>query len=364
MGLIKIIITVVAIGTAAFGVIAIVFDGNFDQAKEKLGFLKKANSNIPDKKQNKKPVKESKESQKTKSTDKKEKVYFHEAQDFLDFEKIEEMNPNNPVGLIVRKSETEFVGMIEVFGTNFNLLSMEERNILEDSFSRLLNGIDYPIQIYIQTRKLEIENYKQIYAIRFSEIEAAIKRLNDKIEYARQQDITEDNVINELITKKKKLEAQYSYGLKLNQYIEARCKDKHMLERKYFISVTYKHNPSKYKEELSYIELLSNAYFDINNKLNSIITSLSRAQLGGKIMSATEIAECLYVAYNKSGSQNLSLRNALKSNFSHYYSTAEQVEAKIIKNKIKDLEDKEKKLKEQIEDEKAIQNVKSKTIEV
>ena len=34
----------------------------------------------------------------------------------------------------------------------------------------LLNGIDYPIQIFVQSRKIDIENYKKMYEDMLAEI--------------------------------------------------------------------------------------------------------------------------------------------------------------------------------------------------
>jgi predicted RNase H-like nuclease (RuvC/YqgF family) len=123
-----------------------------------------------------------------------------------------------------------------------------------------------------------------------------------------------------------------------------------MLERRYYIAVSHIYNDSKFKEQLTEKEKLSNAFFDIENKASSLISALQRAKLSGKLLTGEEIAELLYISYNKADSEHYKFENALKSKFSHLYTTAEPVERKAMKRRLKDLEKEEEKITKEIDE--------------
>ncbi len=49
--------------------------------------------------------------------------------------------------------------VLVVSSTNFSLKSVEEQNALIASYQNFLNGLDFPIQILMQSRKLDIHGY-------------------------------------------------------------------------------------------------------------------------------------------------------------------------------------------------------------
>jgi type IV secretory pathway VirB4 component len=49
--------------------------------------------------------------------------------------------------------------IIVVSSTNFSLKSGDEQNALIDSYQSFLNALDFPIQILMQSRKMDIHSY-------------------------------------------------------------------------------------------------------------------------------------------------------------------------------------------------------------
>jgi hypothetical protein len=49
--------------------------------------------------------------------------------------------------------------ILSVSSTNFDLKSQEEQNSLIFSYQRFLNSLEFPIQILMQSRKMEVSNY-------------------------------------------------------------------------------------------------------------------------------------------------------------------------------------------------------------
>jgi len=50
-------------------------------------------------------------------------------------------------------------GILTVSSTNFDLKSQEEQNSIIFGFQRFLNSLEFPVQILMQSRKMEIGNY-------------------------------------------------------------------------------------------------------------------------------------------------------------------------------------------------------------
>lgn len=340
VAIIKPFIMIFAILAGVIGVVLVAFDGDLDKLKSKIGLNKgEPKKSSKDKKNN---TKENKINSKTvvRKGNSKENIKFEYSQTILDFDTIQEISSTpSPTGLIIRNNSKEYVGVIEVFGINYNLLALREREILEDSFTKLLNGIDYPIQIQIISRRIDIDRYIRNNEKRLKEISENIKKMNDRLEFLENEKDFDREEVYDLEIKIAKLKRQYEYGLKFNYYFTQRCKNKNMIERKYYIVITHSHNAKKYNEELTQEEITANAYFDISNKANSIIVALQRAKLNGQLLSGIGVADLLYTSYNKEDSSKYKLRQALTSGFSHYFTTASPVELKAIERRVKELKE-------------------------
>ena len=70
---------------------------------------------------------------------------------FMEFDKIED-------NMIVRKNGNKFLMVIECQGVNYDLMSGLEINSVEQGFIQFLNTLRYPIQIYVQTRTVNLES--------------------------------------------------------------------------------------------------------------------------------------------------------------------------------------------------------------
>ena len=74
------------------------------------------------------------------------------------------------------------------------------------------------------------------------------------------------------------------------------------------------------KEEVANI-----AFSELYTKAQTIISSLSVCGINGKILNSVELAELLYVAYNRDESEVLDLQKVLNSGYEDLYSTAPNV---------------------------------------
>lgn len=77
--------------------------------------------------------------------------------------------------------------VLAVGGVNFDLKSEEEQNLILNSFQSFLNAIDFPIQFFIHSRKINTARYlKKIEALKESEENELLKiQISDYVEFVR-----------------------------------------------------------------------------------------------------------------------------------------------------------------------------------
>lgn len=73
------------------------------------------------------------------------------SQKFLDIAEIRD-------DLLILKDGT-LRAVLLVSSINFSLKSLDEQNAIVQSYMQFLNGLDYPIQVVIQSRRMNIDNY-------------------------------------------------------------------------------------------------------------------------------------------------------------------------------------------------------------
>ena len=86
------------------------------------------------------------------------------------------------------------------------------------------------------------------------------------------------------------------------------------------------------------------AFSELYTKAQSIINALAVCGVNGKILNSEELAELLYVAYNRDESEVYDLEKALNAGYDELYSTAEDVLDKRMKELDKKVEYEAKKL--------------------
>ena len=76
----------------------------------------------------------------------------------------EELSPDTiEDNMIIRKNGSRYIMVVECQGINYDLMSGIEKNSVEQSFLQVLNTLRYPIQLYIQTRTVNLRNSINIY---------------------------------------------------------------------------------------------------------------------------------------------------------------------------------------------------------
>lgn len=272
----------------------------------------KSNKPKPKQKQEKKKEISKKEDRIATQTYNKESIFK-----FMEFDEIKD-------NMIVQKDGKRYLMVIECQGINYDLMSGLEKNSVEQGFLQFLNTLRYPIQIYIQTRTVNLGSSINAYKERVDDISK--QYANKQIEYNQK---VRSGQYSERELQKEKYELLrernlYEYGLDIINNTERMSLNKNILSKHYYVIIPY------YPEEASSgdyskDELANIAFSELYTKAQSIVSSLSVCGINSKILDSTELAELLYVAYNRDESETFSLRRALNSGYEDLYTTAPDV---------------------------------------
>lgn len=206
---------------------------------------------------------------------------------FMDFDKIQD-------NMIVQKDGKRFLMVIECQGINYDLMSGLEKNSVEQGFLQFLNTLRYPIQIYVQTRTVNLSNSIHTYKDKVSEISKDL--VNKQMEYNQkvrsgQYDAKELQKEKYEIVRQKNL---YEYGVDIVNNTERMSLNKNILSKHYYVIIPY------YSEELGTNdydkEEISNiAFSELYTKAQTIINSLAVCGINSKVLNSMELTELLYV---------------------------------------------------------------------
>lgn len=238
--------------------------------------------------------------------------------DFMEFENVKD-------NMIIQKDGKRFLMAIECQGINYDLMSDVEKASTEQGFAMFLNTIKEPIQIYIQTRKVNLEKNIQGYKERLGKIK---DDLNLK-EYRLKQ-YNENNNVNEKILKQKQFEVLrennlYSYGRDIIADTERMSLNRNVLKKKYYIIIKYFYEPTDSSEEdvLSKEEIADTAFSNLYTRASSLIRVLSGIGIVGKTLNSYELVDLLYNAYNRDDSEVFGIDKAIESGYNEIYIDAQ-----------------------------------------
>lgn len=235
---------------------------------------------------------------------------------FMEFDKIED-------NMIIKKNGNNFLMVVECQGVNYDLMSGLEKNSVEQGFIQFLNTLRYPIQIYVQTRTVNLESGIIKYKERVNEIKD--KLIRKQIEYSRKEGMGySKEELNKAKLEVVREQNLYEYGVDVIDNTERMSLNKSILRRHYYVIISYTPedmNSSNFGKD----EIRNMAFSDLYTKAQSIISALGVCGVNGKILDSNELGELLYIAYNRDEAEIYELDKALNAGYDELYSTAPDV---------------------------------------
>lgn len=250
---------------------------------------------------------------------------------FMEFDKIED-------NMIVQKNGKRFLMAIECQGINYDLMSGVEKTSVEQGFLQFLNTLRHPIQIYVQTRTVNLVSSIKTYKEKVKEVQE--KLIKTEMDYREK---INSGAYNSAELEKYKFEVikqrnLYEYGIDIINNTEQMSFNKNILTKQYYIIIPY-YSEDMENRDFDKEEIKNIAFTELYTKAQSIISALYVCGIKSKILDSTQIMELLYVAYNRDDSEIYNLNKVLNSGYEELYSTAPDVLDKKMKELDKKIEE-------------------------
>ena len=236
---------------------------------------------------------------------------------FMQFDKIED-------NMIVQDNGQKYLMVIGCEGVNYDLMSQVEKTAVEAGFVQFLNTLRYPIQLYTQTRTVNIgesiQNYKSRLDISKKELDTKQQEYNKLIKTENYNQKQAEILRKELV----RLKNLYEYGQDVIDNIQKTSQNKNVLRKHYYIVVPY-YAAEIGTDLLDEEEMRSMIFSELYTRAQSLIRALFSCEMKCKILNSNELVELLYVAYNRDESETYSVQKAIKAGYNELYATAPDV---------------------------------------
>ena len=237
--------------------------------------------------------------------------------EFMEFDEIID-------NMIVRKNGTQYIMILQCNGVNYDLMSEAEKISVEEGFVSFLNTLRFPIQLYVQSRTLNLRDIINEYKSRVDALTVEIEKIDAKIAQAK---ISGNRALKEKLEFEKRRKVNIlEYGVDITDYVDKLSANRNVLQQKTYVILTY------YSAELgagldrySKDEIYNMCFAELYTRCQNVASALATSQITSTILDSEQLAELLYVAYNRDESELLQLNKALDGQYDSLYSTGKDV---------------------------------------
>lgn len=247
----------------------------------------------------------------------KENLTQESVMDFMEFDEVID-------NMIIRKNKTQYIMVLQCNGVNYDLMSEAEKIAVEEGFVQFLNTLRFPIQLYVQSRTLNLKDIIQDYKNRVEVLATDIERLSIKIKQA----LSSGNraMREKLEFEKRRKTNVLEYGMNIIEYVERMSSNKNILQQKTFVIVPfYVAELGGNLENFSKEEIDGMCFSELYTRAQNISSALASSSVSCKILDSEELSELLYVAYNRDESELYQFSKALDAQYDSLYSSGKDV---------------------------------------
>lgn len=235
---------------------------------------------------------------------------------FMQFDKIED-------NMIVQDNGTRYLMVIGCEGVNYDLMSQVEKNAVEAGFVQFLNTLRYPIQLYTQTRTINISESITNYRTKLEEVKKDLANKEKELRLMTEKNPEDTKEEKDLRREIIRLRNLYEYGFDVIENIQKTSQNKNVLRKHYYIVVPY--YAAEIGAELDENEKRNMIFSELYTRAQSLIRILFSCEMKCRILDSNELVELLYEAYNRDDSEIFGINTALQSGYTELYSTAPDV---------------------------------------
>lgn len=237
---------------------------------------------------------------------------------FIKFDKIAN-------DMIYQNNGQRYTMVIQCKGINYNLMSEIEQMAVEEGFIMFLNTLKFPIQLYVQTRSVDLsgnvrqykERVKQFVdkqnevSAKYNEVEEDVDSTQEEIDFMKKEKVKYTNIAE--------------YVSDITRYVERMALNKYMLQRNFYVVCSYNKSELITTDEFSKEEYEDLCYRELYTRAQGIIGSLVSCSINCKILNSNELAQLLYVSFNKDDANIINIKDALDSGIFRLYTSSEDV---------------------------------------
>lgn len=237
--------------------------------------------------------------------------------EFMEFDEIVD-------DMIVRKNGTQYIMVLQCNGVNYDLMSEQEKISVEEGFVQFLNTLRFPVQLYIQSRTLNLKDIIDDYKSRVDSLASEIDKVDIKIAQANARN--NKALVEKLEFEKRRKINVLEYGIDITDYVEKLSSNKNVLQQRTYVIVSYYSaeiggNIDRYSKE----EIYNMCFSELYTRCQNIASSLGTSEITSKILDSEELSELLYIAYNRDESEILNLNKIMNAQYDALYSTSKDV---------------------------------------
>ncbi len=237
--------------------------------------------------------------------------------DFMEFDEVID-------NMIVRKNKTQYIMVLQCNGVNYDLMSEQEKIAVEEGFVQFLNTLRFPIQLYVQSRTLNLKDIVEGYKERVNVVNNDINKIDLKIEQAKRAN---NKALQEkLYFEKRRKQNVLEYGIDITNYVERLNSNQNILQQRTYVIVSFFISElGGSMENYSKEEIDNMCFSELYTRCQNVASSLMGSQVSSRILESEELMELLYIAYNRDESELYQLQKALDAQYDALYSTGKDV---------------------------------------
>lgn len=242
---------------------------------------------------------------------------YEDIKKFLPFDDIKD-------NMIVQENGERFTMVVECEGINYYLMSEAEKIAVEEGFVQFLNSLSFPIQIYVQSRTINLDESIESYKERFQKQTDEFNKLLDTFSALDSQGASEDKLLEVGFLLEKK-EKALDYTKDLIDNISYLTQNSNVLQKKYYIVVSYHISELGLINNLDTAEMFKLAYTELTNRAESIRGGIYSCGIESHILNTAELTEVMYIAINRDDSDIFNIKKVVDSDILSISTTARDV---------------------------------------
>ncbi len=221
---------------------------------------------------------------------------------------------------IITENKTKFTTGLGCVGVTWNKLSLQERKIILDAYLEFYNLVDWNVQFYTQSRKMDvasnINSIKEVltqYENELKKVEEEVISLKKIIEQSPSQEGIYKQQMKELESKYNFLTWQVQHKQEEISYAIAVSLDETAPQFDLYILFSYEYDDIQFSTSYTGQEILKMAHSQLETKLRNVISVLARCNVQASVLSQAQIAEVVHRAYNLSDADVISFADKLET---------------------------------------------------